>query len=97
MINRGYFARVQAIKQVVRAFMDGTTTTTTTTTTGAGEGSTCRGQIISLGAGWDTTFFRLCSEANQSQSRCRPSKYIEVDHKEVRQRTSNNGLPTESD
>ena len=105
MINRGYFARVQAIKQVVKAFMEETTTTTTTTTDTAttsnneeseeanananakGKGKPrCGGQIISLGAGWDTTFFRLCRESQSqcSSSACRPRKYIEVDHKEVR-------------
>lgn len=77
MINRGYFARVQAIRQVMRAFMDRTTDRDT---------GVCKGQVLSLGAGWDTTFFRLSAEAlssSSSSSAGTPMKYIEVDHKEV--------------
>ncbi len=63
MINRGYFARVQAIRQAVAAFQRGT--------------GPARAQILSLGAGFDTTFFRL------SAAGARPARFVEVDHKEV--------------
>lgn len=67
MINRGYFARVQAIRQAVGAFIEGT----------SGEDGGSTGQIISLGSGWDTTFFRLKASERS------PRRYIEVDHREV--------------
>ena len=66
MINRGYFARVQAIRQAVDNFLERTSR--------GGEGG---GQIVSLGAGWDTNFFRLRSSSRE------PARYVEVDHREV--------------
>ena len=69
IINRGYFARVQAIRQVIDCFVESTVNT---------EEGTKGGQILSLGSGWDTTFFRL------KASKCQPGRYIEVDHKQVK-------------
>ncbi|QDZ22249.1 leucine carboxyl methyltransferase [Chloropicon primus] len=65
MINRGYFARVQAIRQAIQGFMEAA---------GGGSGGA---QIVSLGSGWDTNFFRL------REAKAEPKLYIELDHKEV--------------
>ncbi|XP_070125803.1 leucine carboxyl methyltransferase 1-like isoform X2 [Equus caballus] len=43
-INRGYFARVHGIRQLIKAFLQKTE---------------CQCQIINLGAGMDTTFWTL--------------------------------------
>jgi len=59
LINRGYYARVAAMDMVISRFLDNI------------EGEPC--QIISLGAGSDTTFFRL--NANKRN----PTLFIEVD------------------
>ncbi|XP_055994852.1 leucine carboxyl methyltransferase 1 [Sorex fumeus] len=57
-INRGYFARVQGVSQLLKAFLRKTE---------------CNCQIINLGAGMDTTFWRLKDED------LLPKKYFEVD------------------
>jgi len=59
LINRGYYARVAAFDQAVEEFLELT--------------SKSKPQIVSLGAGFDTTFFRLKSQNKH------PSKYFEVD------------------
>ncbi|XP_042827438.1 leucine carboxyl methyltransferase 1 isoform X2 [Panthera pardus] len=57
-INRGYFARVHGVSQLIKAFLQKTE---------------CHCQILNLGAGMDTTFWRLKDED------LLPSKYFEVD------------------
>ncbi|XP_059009980.1 leucine carboxyl methyltransferase 1 isoform X1 [Mustela lutreola] len=57
-INRGYFARVHGVSQLIKAFLRKTE---------------CHCQIINLGAGMDTTFWRLKDED------LLPRKYFEVD------------------
>ncbi|XP_030067415.1 leucine carboxyl methyltransferase 1 isoform X2 [Microcaecilia unicolor] len=57
-INRGYYARVQAVNLLLDAFLERTG---------------CNCQVISLGAGLDTTFWRL-----KDKNRL-PRKYFEVD------------------
>ncbi|XP_072798909.1 leucine carboxyl methyltransferase 1 isoform X2 [Vicugna pacos] len=57
-INRGYFARVYGVDQLMKAFLQKTE---------------CNCQILNLGAGMDTTFWRLKDED------LLPSKYFEVD------------------
>ncbi|CAI9537551.1 unnamed protein product [Staurois parvus] len=57
-INRGYYARVQGVGQLLRAFLKRTE---------------CNCQVINLGAGLDTTFWRLKDE------NLLPKKYFEVD------------------
>ncbi|XP_073415382.1 leucine carboxyl methyltransferase 1 [Dendrobates tinctorius] len=57
-INRGYYARVQGVNQLLNAFL---------------KKMECRCQIISLGAGLDTTFWRLKDE------NILPTKYFEID------------------
>ncbi|XP_039090379.1 leucine carboxyl methyltransferase 1 isoform X3 [Hyaena hyaena] len=57
-INRGYFARVHGVSQLIKAFLRKTE---------------CHCQILNLGAGMDTTFWRLKDED------LLPSKYFEVD------------------
>ncbi|OQR79558.1 leucine carboxyl methyltransferase 1-like [Tropilaelaps mercedesae] len=64
-INRGYFARVQAIKMLVDKFL---------------EIASSQAQIVSLGAGFDTLFWRL-------QEENRPLKaFVEVDFPPVTMR-----------
>ncbi|KAE9600781.1 putative transferase [Lupinus albus] len=62
IINRGYFARWAAFRKLLYQFLD--------------VGSTKK-QILSLGAGFDTTFFQLQDEGKA------PYLYVEVDFKEV--------------
>uniref|UniRef100_A0A4X1UQM0 Leucine carboxyl methyltransferase 1 n=1 Tax=Sus scrofa TaxID=9823 RepID=A0A4X1UQM0_PIG len=57
-INRGYFARVHGVSQLIKAFLRKTG---------------CNCQILNLGAGMDTTFWRLKDED------LLPSKYFEID------------------
>ncbi|NP_001089458.1 leucine carboxyl methyltransferase 1 L homeolog [Xenopus laevis] len=57
-INRGYYARVQGVNLLLNAFLRKTE---------------CNCQIINLGAGLDTTFWRLKDE------NLLPKKYFEVD------------------
>ncbi|XP_057604259.1 leucine carboxyl methyltransferase 1-like isoform X2 [Hippopotamus amphibius kiboko] len=57
-INRGYFARVHGVSQLLKAFLRKTE---------------CNCQILNLGAGMDTTFWRLKDEDLP------PSKYFEID------------------
>nr|XP_033818880.1 leucine carboxyl methyltransferase 1 [Geotrypetes seraphini] len=57
-ISRGYYARVRAVNQLLDAFLERTE---------------CNCQVISLGAGLDTTFWRLKDESRL------PKKYFEVD------------------
>ena len=81
LINRGYFCRHLAFKWLVDEFLRRVP---------AGEGAT----IISLGAGFETTFFRLVSEvegageaAGASSAPCRlPTRYVELDFSEVTRR-----------
>ncbi|XP_036595656.1 leucine carboxyl methyltransferase 1 [Trichosurus vulpecula] len=57
-INRGYFARVRGVNQLLKAFLKNTE---------------CNCQVINLGAGMDTTFWKLKDE------NLLPKKYFEVD------------------
>ncbi|XP_025064064.1 leucine carboxyl methyltransferase 1 isoform X1 [Alligator sinensis] len=57
-INRGYYARVHGISQLLKAFLKKTE---------------CNCQVINLGAGMDTMFWRLKDE------NLLPRKYFEVD------------------
>ncbi|XP_063285036.1 leucine carboxyl methyltransferase 1 [Pelobates fuscus] len=57
-INRGYYARVQGVHHLLKAFLRKTE---------------CKCQIINLGAGLDTTFWKLKDE------NLLPTKYFEVD------------------
>uniref|UniRef100_A0A287D3D7 Leucine carboxyl methyltransferase 1 n=1 Tax=Ictidomys tridecemlineatus TaxID=43179 RepID=A0A287D3D7_ICTTR len=57
-INRGYFARVHGVNQLLKAFLRKTE---------------CHCQVLNLGAGMDTTFWKLKDED------LLPSKYFEVD------------------
>lgn len=52
IINRGTYVRTTAIDRLVTLFLNGD---------GDGDGKGARKQIISLGAGSDTRFFRLCA------------------------------------
>ncbi|KAJ6851557.1 tRNA wybutosine-synthesizing protein 4 [Iris pallida] len=69
IINRGYFARWAALRKLILQFLKS-------------EGSSCNNinmkkQILSLGAGFDTTYFQLVDEG------IAPHLYVEVDFKEV--------------
>lgn len=65
LINRGYFARVAARDAVIRSFLHQI------------PNADSAAQILSLGAGSDTTFFRLCA-ANTA-----PKLFVEVDLEDV--------------
>uniref|UniRef100_A0A8D2E4G3 Leucine carboxyl methyltransferase 1 n=1 Tax=Sciurus vulgaris TaxID=55149 RepID=A0A8D2E4G3_SCIVU len=73
-INRGYFARVHGVSQLLKAFLRKTE---------------CHCQILNLGAGMDTTFWKLKDED------LLPSKYFEVDFPMIVTRKLHNiKLPT---
>ncbi|XP_050387174.1 leucine carboxyl methyltransferase 1 homolog [Argentina anserina] len=67
IINRGYFARWAAFRKLLNQFLD----------TEVGEKGELRKQILSLGAGFDTTYFQLQDEGTA------PYLYVELDFKEV--------------
>ncbi|KAG6400499.1 hypothetical protein SASPL_137336 [Salvia splendens] len=67
IINRGYFARYSALRKLLYKFLDCKIN---------GE-EKCKKQILSLGAGFDTTYFQLQDEGNA------PHLYVELDFKEV--------------
>ncbi|KAL0339338.1 UNVERIFIED_CONTAM: Leucine carboxyl methyltransferase 1 [Sesamum angustifolium] len=68
IINRGYFARYAALRKLLYEFLDCGMT---------GDEKGIRKQILSLGAGFDTTFFQLQDEGKA------PYLYVELDFKEV--------------
>ncbi|KAM5554677.1 leucine carboxyl methyltransferase 1 [Rosa sericea] len=67
IINRGYFARWAALRKLMNQFLD----------TEVGEKGGLKKQILSLGAGFDTTYFQLQDEGRA------PYLYVELDFKEV--------------
>ncbi|XP_050204195.1 leucine carboxyl methyltransferase 1 homolog [Mercurialis annua] len=69
IINRGYFARWAALRKLMNQFLD-------CKTDGEDNGRTKK-QILSIGAGFDTTYFQLQDEGKA------PSLYVELDFKEV--------------
>ncbi|KAH7576218.1 hypothetical protein JRO89_XS01G0015000 [Xanthoceras sorbifolium] len=72
IINRGYFARWAALRKLLYQFID---------SGGNGEEECHRKkQILSLGAGFDTTYFQLQDEGKA------PYLYVELDFKEVTSR-----------
>ncbi|KAK6918656.1 Methyltransferase Ppm1/Ppm2/Tcmp, partial [Dillenia turbinata] len=69
IINRGYFARWAALRKLLFQFLN---------CEGKNDGeSPIKKQILSLGAGYDTTFFQLQDEGKA------PYLYVELDFKEV--------------
>ncbi|KAK4416068.1 Leucine carboxyl methyltransferase 1 [Sesamum alatum] len=68
IINRGYFARYAALRKLLYEFLDYGMTV---------DEKGIRKQILSLGAGFDTTFFQLQDEGKA------PYLYVELDFKEV--------------
>ncbi|GAB5360879.1 hypothetical protein AAMO2058_000665400, partial [Amorphochlora amoebiformis] len=77
LINRGYYSRVAAFDTVIHDFLSryGTIGKTQTSTAKADSKITC--QIVSLGAGFDTTFFKLKSAGGSG------FRFIEVDLPDV--------------
>ncbi|KAK7340464.1 hypothetical protein VNO77_21167 [Canavalia gladiata] len=69
IINRGYFARWAAIRKLLYQFLDAEKK--------RDEDAPMKKQILSLGAGFDTTYFQLQDEGKA------PHLYVEVDFKEV--------------
>ncbi|XP_078431773.1 leucine carboxyl methyltransferase [Wolffia australiana] len=63
IINRGYFARWATLRKLLLEFLS--------------IDSGCAKQVLSLGAGFDTTFFQLKEEG------AAPDLYVELDFKEV--------------
>ncbi|GLT51557.1 hypothetical protein SLA2020_249590 [Shorea laevis] len=68
IINRGYFARWAAFRKLLYQFLD---------CEGSNEKGHTKKQILSLGAGFDTTYFQLQDEGKA------PHLYVELDFKEV--------------
>ncbi|KAL6513549.1 Leucine carboxyl methyltransferase 1 [Orobanche gracilis] len=68
IINRGYFARYAAFRKLLYEFLDSGKNM---------DGKSNKKQILSLGAGFDTTFFHLQDEGKA------PYLYVELDFKEV--------------
>ncbi|KFK42582.1 hypothetical protein AALP_AA1G014200 [Arabis alpina] len=66
IINRGYFSRWAAFRKLVFQFLESGNETAPT-----------KKQILSLGAGFDTTYFQLLDEGKG------PNLYVELDFKEV--------------
>lgn len=69
IINRGYFARWAALRKLLNQFLD--------TEKNGGEKGHLKKQVLSLGAGFDTTYFQLQDEGKA------PHLYVELDFKEV--------------
>ncbi|KAL8129820.1 hypothetical protein V2J09_018975 [Rumex salicifolius] len=69
IINRGYFARWAALRKLMFQFLDCEGET--------GEKVETKKQVLSLGAGFDTTYFQLKEEGKS------PYLYVELDFKEV--------------
>ncbi|CAA3024585.1 tRNA wybutosine-synthesizing 4 [Olea europaea subsp. europaea] len=69
IINRGYFARYAAVRKLLHQFLNCEVNTD-------GQGNTKK-QILSLGAGFDTTYFQLQDEGKA------PYLYVELDFIEV--------------
>ncbi|KAG7025343.1 tRNA wybutosine-synthesizing protein 4, partial [Cucurbita argyrosperma subsp. argyrosperma] len=70
IINRGYFARWAALRNLLFQFLNVGTNTEEHT----------KKQILSLGAGFDTTYFQLQASFNEGNA---PHLYVELDFKEV--------------
>ncbi|XP_048334727.1 leucine carboxyl methyltransferase 1 homolog [Ziziphus jujuba] len=69
IINRGYFARWAALRKLLNQFLE--------SESNADEHGQVKKQILSLGAGFDTTYFQLQDEGKA------PYLYVELDFKEV--------------
>uniref|UniRef100_A0A1J3G126 Leucine carboxyl methyltransferase 1 homolog n=1 Tax=Noccaea caerulescens TaxID=107243 RepID=A0A1J3G126_NOCCA len=69
IINRGYFSRWAAFRKMLSQFLESGTS--------SNETAQAKKQIVSLGAGFDTTFFQLLDEGKG------PNLYVELDFKEV--------------
>ncbi|KAK9757758.1 hypothetical protein RND81_01G184200 [Saponaria officinalis] len=69
IINRGYFARYAAVRQLLNQFLESGAQT--------GQCGHDKKQVLSLGAGFDTTYFQLQEEGKA------PHLYVELDFKEV--------------
>ncbi|KAG2486048.1 hypothetical protein HYH03_015255 [Edaphochlamys debaryana] len=66
LINRGYYSRHAALRQLLRSFLS------------ACDAAGRVGQVLVLGAGFDTTWFQLAKDRGRVPYRC-----LEVDFKEV--------------
>ncbi|KAF6016391.1 LCMT2 [Bugula neritina] len=71
LINRGYYIRDQAVQISLHSFLKESTS------------DSAAKQIISLGAGFDTSFFKLSTQSNDTLSTV---YYVEVDFPEVAER-----------
>lgn len=69
IINRGYYARWAVLHKLLHQFLD--------CEISSDEGGKRKKQILSLGAGFDTTYFTLKDEGKA------PDLYVELDFKEV--------------
>jgi len=74
LINRGYYCRHLAFTWLVDTFLEAVRKG------GGGGGGTRPSTILSLGAGFETTFFRLAAEG------AAPTRYVELDHAPITRR-----------
>ncbi|KAJ0235614.1 Leucine carboxyl methyltransferase 1 [Hirschfeldia incana] len=70
IINRGYFSRWAAFRKLLAQFLESGTSSNE-------PAAQAKKQILSLGAGFDTTYFQLLDEGKG------PHLYVELDFKEV--------------
>lgn len=72
LINRGYHARVATVRAVLDAFLDASFT--------CDEAVGKHRQVVSIGAGFDTNYFRLVGNENQNGSSTTTTlRYVELD------------------
>ena len=78
IINRGYYARVAAVESLVRTFLRAEERGNQQTTETTHVKKTTKKQVVILGAGLDTMFFRL-----RSSNALRDCEYFELDFPDV--------------
>ena len=75
IINRGYYTRHAILRSIILSFLKATVSSSKK------QGQVCR-QVLSLGAGFDTTFFQLSKDGLIDGE----TKWVEMDLQEVTQR-----------
>ena len=72
IINRGTWARVQSVRSVIKRFIQAQT-----------EGGASKVQIVSIGAGYDITYFWLQDVLTSEESVREKIVYVEIDYFDV--------------
>ena len=71
LMNRGYYARVKSIETIVKRFL------------GCCEGIPNKRQVVNLGCGFDTLYFRLCAYDNDILQALEDYRFFDVDFEQV--------------